>query len=105
MAGLTLLVTLIDYAAPVFGAKKYGASKSGVWFSIFGMVLGIFFFPPWGMLMGAFAGAVTGEWLTGKEGRESIRAAWGVIIGNVVGIGLKLAFSGVILFFYVKALF
>ena len=90
---------------PVFGAKKYGGSKSGVWCSVLGMVLGVFFFPPWGMLIGAFTGAIAGEWLAGKEGRESPQAAWGVFIGNVVGIGLKLAFCGVILFFYVKALF
>lgn len=105
MAGLTLLVSLLDYVAPVFGAKKYGGSKSGVWCSVFGMVLGIFFLPPWGMLIGAFAGAIIGEWLAGKEGRESLQAAWGVFIGNVVGTGLKLAFCGVIIFFYVKALF
>jgi uncharacterized protein YqgC (DUF456 family) len=104
MAGLTLFVSLVDYVAPIFGAKKYGGSKSGVWCSVLGMVLGVFFFPPWGMLIGAFAGAIAGEWLAGKEGRESLQAAWGVFIGNVVGTGLKLAFSGVILFFYVKAL-
>lgn len=105
MAGLTLLVSLLDYVAPVFGAKKYGGSQSGIWCSVLGMVLGVFFFPPWGMLIGAFAGAITGEWLAGKEGRESLQAAWGVFVGNVMGTGLKLAFCGVILFFYIKALF
>jgi uncharacterized protein YqgC (DUF456 family) len=105
MAGLTLLVSLLDYVAPIFGAKKYGGSKSGVWCSVLGMVLGVFFFPPWGMLIGAFGGAIAGEWLAGKEGRESLQAAWGVFVGNVVGTGLKLAFCGVILFFFVKALF
>jgi uncharacterized protein YqgC (DUF456 family) len=105
MAGLTLLVTLLDYVVPLLGAKKYGASKMGIWWSVLGMVLGVFFFPPWGMLIGAFAGAIAGEWLAGKEGRESLRAAWGVFLGNVVGIGVKLAFCGIILFFYIKALF
>jgi uncharacterized protein YqgC (DUF456 family) len=105
MVGLTLFVSLLDYVAPVVGAKKYGGSKSGVWLSALGMILGVFFLPPWGMLMGAFAGAIVGEWLAGKEGRESLQAAWGVFIGNVVGTGLKLAFSGIILFFYIKALF
>ncbi len=105
MAGLTLLVTLLDYVVPLLGAKKYGASKTGIWCSILGMVLGVFFFPPWGMLIGAFAGAIAGEWLAGKEGRESLQAAWGIFLGNVVGIGVKLAFCGLILFFYVKELF
>jgi len=105
MAGLAILVTLLDYVVPVFGAKKYGASKSGVWCSMIGMLIGVLFFPPWGMLIGAFVGAIAGELLAGKEGKKSLRAAWGVFLGNVVSIGLKLAFCGAILFFYVKEMF
>lgn len=105
MAALTILVTLLDYVVPVFGAKRYGASKLGVWCSVIGMFTGVFFFPPWGMLIGAFVGAMAGELLAGKEGKESLRAAWGVFVGNVVSIGLKLALSGAILFFYVKEMF
>ena len=105
IAALTILVTLLDYVVPVFGAKRYGASKLGVWCSVIGMFTGVFFFPPWGMLIGAFVGAMAGELLAGKEGKESLRAAWGVFVGNVVSIGLKLALSGAILFFYVKEMF
>ena len=105
MAALTVLVTLLDYVVPVFGAKRYGASKLGVWCSVIGMFTGVFFFPPWGMLIGAFVGAMAGELLAGKEGKESLRAAWGVFVGNVVSTGLKLALSGAILFFYVKEMF
>ena len=105
MAALTILVTLLDYVVPVFGAKRYGASKLGVWCSVIGMFTGVFFFPPWGMLIGAFVGAMAGELLAGKEGKESLRAAWGVFVGNVVSIGLKLALCGAILFFYVKEMF
>ena len=105
MGGLALLVTVLDYVVPVVGAKKYGASKLGVWISIIGMLMGVLFFPPWGMLIGAFVGALAGELLAGKEGRKSFRAAWGVFVGNVVGIGVKLAYCGAIIFFYVKEMF
>jgi len=105
MAGLTILVTLLDYVVPAAGAKKYGASKFGVWGSIIGMVIGLFFFPPWGMLTGALVGALAGEVVAGKEGKKVLRAGWGVFVGNVVGIGLKLALSGVMLFFYIKGMF
>ncbi len=105
MAGLTLLVTVLDYVVPFIGAKKYGASKLGVWCSMIGMLIGVFFFPPWGMLIGAFVGAIAGEVLSGKEGKRSLRAAWGVFLGNVLGVGLKLAFCGAILFFYIKEMF
>ena len=105
MAGLTLLVTVLDYVVPLIGAKKYGASKLGVWCSMIGMLIGVFFFPPWGMLIGAFVGAIAGEVLSGKEGKRSLRAAWGVFLGNVLGVGLKLAFCGAILFFYIREMF
>ena len=105
MAGLTILVTILDYVVPAGGAKKYGASKSGVVGAMAGMLLGVFMFPPWGMIMGAFMGAFAGELLAGKEGRKALRAGFGVFVGVMVGTGLKLAFSGSILFFYLKEMF
>lgn len=102
MAGLTILATVLDYVVPAIGAKRYGASKSGVWCSIIGMLIGLFIFPPWGMLIGAIIGALTGELAGGKKGKKALRAGWGVFVGTIMGIGLKLAFSGAILFFYIK---
>ena len=105
MAGLTILVTILDYIIPAGGAKKYGASKSGVWSSIVGMFIGIFFFPPWGILFGGILGALAGELLAGKEGKKALRASWGIFVGYMLSTGLKLVFSGTALFFYVKEVF
>ena len=105
MAGITILVTVLDYVVPAAGAKKYGASKFGVWGSVLGMLIGLFFFPPWGMLVGAFLGALVGELIVGKKGRQALKAGWGVFVGNLVGVGLKLAASAVMLFYYVKGMF
>ena len=69
------------------------------------MIIGIFFIPPWGMIVGAFIGALVGEMASGKSGRNALRAGWGILIGNVLGITLKLAFTAVILFYYVKEMF
>ena len=102
MAVFTLAVTISDYVVPVRRAKKYGASKLGVWGSIIGMLVGFLFFPPWGMLLGAIVGALSGELLAGKKSKKALRAGWGVFMGNIVATGLKLALSGVMLFFYVK---
>ena len=105
MGGLGVLVTILDYVVPVVGAKKYGASKWGIWISMIGMLIGVLFFPPWGMLFGAFVGALAGELLAGKKGRKSLQAAWGVFVGNVVSIGFKLAYCGAVIFFFVKEMF
>ena len=102
MAGLAIVGTILDYVVPAIGAKRYGASKLGVWGSIIGMLIGLFIFPPWGMLIGAIIGALAGELAGGKKGEMALRAGWGVFVGNIMGIGLKLAFSGAMLFFYIK---
>ena len=105
MGILTGLLLLLDYIAPALGAKKYGASKRGLWGSAIGMIIGIFFIPPWGMIVGAFIGALVGELSAGKSGRKALRAGWGILIGNVLVIGLKLAFTAVVLFYYIKEMF
>jgi uncharacterized protein len=105
MAALTILVTILDYVVPAAGAKKYGASKLGVWGSIIGMFVGLFFFPPWGMLFGALIGAVLGEFIVGKQGDQALKAGWGVFVGNLMGVGLKMAASAVMLLYYIKEMF
>ena len=105
MAVLTIAVSILDYVIPAGGAKKYGASKTGMWGSIIGMPLGLFFFPPWGILLGGIAGALIGELIAGKEGKKAFQASWGIFVGFMVSTGLKLAFSGVLFFFYVKEMF
>jgi uncharacterized protein YqgC (DUF456 family) len=104
MGVLTIVVVVLDYVVPAGGAKKYGASKTGVAGSIIGMLAGVFFFPPFGLFIGAFVGALVGELIARKGGKEALRAGWGVFVGIMVGTGLKLAFTGVILFFYIKEL-
>ena len=105
MGIMTGLLLLLDYVAPALGAKKYGASKRGLWGSVIGMIIGIFFIPPWGMIVGAFIGALVGELASGKSGRKALRAGWGILIGNVLVIGLKLGFTAVVLFYYIKEMF
>jgi uncharacterized protein YqgC (DUF456 family) len=105
MGVLTALLIILDYVAPALGAKKYGASRRGLWGSAIGMIIGIFFIPPWGMIVGALVGAMVGELASGKSGRKALRAGGGILIGNVLGIGLKLAFTAVVLFYYIKEMF
>ncbi len=105
MGAVTIFLIVLDYIAPALGAKKYGATKRGIWGSAIGMIIGIFFIPPWGMIVGAFAGALLGELSSGKSGRKALRAGWGILIGSVLGVGLKLAFTAVVLFYYIKEMF
>jgi len=103
--GVTALVTLLDVLIPLVGARKYGASRAGVWGSAVGMIVGLVVLPPWGMFFGAFLGALAGELMVRPGRGQALRSGWGVFVGTMVGIGLKLALSGMMLFFYVKEMF
>jgi len=101
---LSAIVTVVDFLLPVWGAKRHGASRLGLWGSVGGMLVGLVFFPPFGMLVGAFLGALGGEFLAGKAERDALRAAWGVFVGTMAGIGFKLAVSLAIAVVYVVEL-
>lgn len=102
-AVVTVLVVVMDYVIPLLGAKRYGASKWGVWGSVLGMVIGMFW-SPFGMLAGAFIGAVVAEWLVGKKKSEALRAGWGVLMGTLFATILRLGVSGMMTYYFVLAL-
>ncbi len=98
-----VLVTLLDYIVPIWGTKKYGGSKRGVWGATIGVVVGLFF-GPLGIIIGPFLGAYIGEASLGKKSKEALRAAWGSFVGFLLGVGLKLMTCGTILFFFIRQL-
>ena len=103
MAILTVIVTIGDYMIPLWGAKKYGTSKWGIWGSVAGMAIGLLF-SPFGMLLGAVIGAVAVEWLVQKEKGKAFKAGWGVIVGSLLGAVLKLGVSGMMVYYFIHGL-
>jgi len=102
---VTLAATVIDYILPILTSKKKGATKAGTWGSVIGMIAGIFFFPPFGMLIGAFVGAVVGELIFNKERKNALKAGWGIFLGTILSIFIKLGVSGVITYYFVRGIF
>lgn len=100
---ISIFVFLIDYIIPALGAKKFGGTKWGMWGSTFGLILGLIFLGPLGVLIGAFLGAFLGELVAKPEKNESaLKAAFGAFIGFLTGVFLKFAVSLVFLFYYFK---
>lgn len=104
MACLAIAVTVLDYLIPVWGTKKFGGSKAGMWGATIGIFAGIFFFPPVGIIVGPFIGAVLGEIIAGKESGPALKAGLGSFIGFLLSTGLKLGVSLTMAYYFFREL-
>jgi uncharacterized protein YqgC (DUF456 family) len=104
-AVLAIIVTVLDYVVPIWGTKKFGGSKAGQWGATIGMIIGMIFLGPLGLIFGPLVGAIIGELIKGTESRQALRAGFGAFIGFLLGVGLKLAASLYMTYHYVKAFF
>ena len=77
---------LIDYIATLLGAKTLGATWRGMLGALVGLILGIIMFPPFGLILGPFVGAIVFEWAFGREVREASKAGVGAVAGVILGI-------------------
>jgi uncharacterized protein YqgC (DUF456 family) len=127
-AGVTAAVTVTDYVLPAIMTKKFGGSRLAVIGSVLGLIIGIFFFPPIGMILGPFLGALAGELLysrfpakrnetnetevtTNSEAAEAnqtrnikvLKAALGTFLAFIMGTGAKLIAGSLMIFYAVKA--
>ncbi|PID94826.1 MAG: hypothetical protein CSA95_02255 [Bacteroidetes bacterium] len=103
MAVVVVGVTVIDNVIPVYGTKKMGGSKKGVWGATIGLIIGLFF-APIGLIVGPFAGAFIGEMMGGKDTHTAIKSGLGSLLGFLMGTGLKLIVSGWIFARYIAAI-
>ena len=103
LGAITLAVTIMDYLVPIWGTKKLGGSKYGTRGATVGLVVGLFF-GPLGIIMGPFIGAVVGELIFRDDISYALKAGFGSLLGFMAGIGLKLAVSFVLTFYFVKEL-
>ena len=101
----TALVTVLDYIIPLWGTKQFGGTKKGVWGSTIGLILGMFFLPPFGIIIGPFLGAFIGELIGGNDTGFALKSAIGSFIGFLAGTFIKVVVSGVITWYFVSALF
>jgi Uncharacterized protein conserved in bacteria len=102
-AVIVVLIQVLDYFIPIWGTKKFGGTKIGVWGSVIGMIVGLFF-GPWGIILGPFVGAIVGELIAGKETKLAVKAGFGAFIGFLFGTIAKLIVGGFLIYYYVEAL-
>ena len=100
---ITVIVTVLDYIVPVWGTKRFGGSKYGTRGATVGLIIG-FFLGPLGIIIGPLIGAFVGEMIFKDDLGYAFKAGLGSLIGFLTGIGLKLAASFVMTFYFVKEL-
>jgi uncharacterized protein YqgC (DUF456 family) len=97
---LTVAVTLIDYVAPGWFTRLGGGSKGAVTGSIIGTVAGLFFFAPYGLIVGPFVGALVGQlWSDGSKPGRALRVACLAFLAFLVTTGLKFILSVVLTYY------
>ena len=101
-AVVTVVVTLLDYVIPIYGTKRYGGTKYGMWGCVIGLIAGLWL-GPLGIIVGPFAGAFVGELVANSSSEQALRAAFGSFMGFVVGTLLKLVVCFVMVWYFVKA--
>jgi uncharacterized protein YqgC (DUF456 family) len=103
-AAIAILVSVLDYLVPVWGTKKFGGSKYGTRGATVGLIIG-FFLGPVGIIIGPLIGAFVGEMIFKDDVNYAIKAGFGSLLGFLTGIGLKLATSFVMTFYFFRAIF
>lgn len=96
------IVSVLDYVAPIWLTNASGGSKQATRGSIAGLIAGLFFFPPWGLVIGPFIGAFVGELMTHATTGKALKVAMMSFVGFVLTTGMKIIYSGVLLFMVIK---
>ena len=100
---IALGVFLLDYIIPMLGTKQFGGTKSGMIGSTIGLVIGLLFLGPLGVLIGPFLGAFAGELSQNpRDKKMALKSAVGSLIGFLTGVFLKFSVSLVYVFFFVR---
>ena len=102
-AGIVLITAVLDYLIPIWGTKRFGGTKYGVWGCTLGF-LAAFWLGPLGIIIGPFAGAFIGEMMAGQDSRRSFRAAMGSFVGFLLGSFLKLVVCFMFLYYVIASI-
>ena len=102
---IALSIFILDYFIPVLGVKKFGGGKGSVLGSSIGLICGLLFIGPFGILLGPFFGAFIGELIVNTNNKKgALKAALGSLIGFLSGVFLKFVVSIAFAVFYFKSL-
>jgi uncharacterized protein YqgC (DUF456 family) len=101
-AAITVVIVALDYVIPLYGTKRFGGTKYGMWGCAIGLVAGLWLGPV-GLVIGPFIGAFVGELIGNAGSQHAFQAALGSFAGFVLGTLLKLVACFVMGWYFLKA--
>jgi len=90
---IVIAVTVFDLWVQIYGVKKFGGTRKAVNGSIIGLIIGIFLFPPFGIIIGPFLGAFIGAKMDDPDVNKALKIALGALAGFIAGTLVKLSVS------------
>jgi uncharacterized protein len=96
--------TFMDNVLSVWGTKLSGGSKAGTWGAFIGLIIGLIFLGPFGIIIGPFAGAFLAEVSQGQSAGIALRSGLGSLAGLVAGTLLKLGISLYFVYAWIRLL-
>ena len=89
MGLLVLIGMIVDYVAPSILTDKAGGSKYAIWGANIGLVVGLIFFAPFGVIICPFLGAFIGEVISSHKFGHSMKIAAYTFLSFVIGTLFK----------------
>ncbi|TPN87344.1 DUF456 domain-containing protein [Aquimarina algicola] len=102
---ISIIVWVLDYVVPALGTKKFGGTKYGMIGSSLGLIVGLLYLGPFGIIIGPFVGAYAGEFIKdSSNSSKAFKAALGSFIGFLAGTFIKFIVSLVFLVLFVRSI-
>ncbi len=106
LGGLMVASLVVDYLGGVYGAKRFGASRAGVWGGVVGALVGIVIPPPLvGIVIGTFVGTVVAELVWGDaDHAKALRSGAGSALGFLGGTLIKVIIALVMIALFFRGI-
>ena len=93
MLGFTLILLLADIFTNRYFVQRFGGSKKSEWAALIGILVGMFVFPPFGIILVPFLFVLLIEWYVRKDMKLAFLASIGALVGFLSGVLAKVFIS------------